>query len=200
MLATGIVVDDAIVVIENIERHIQEYKVAGAQAASDAMGEVLGAVIATALVLIAVFVPVAFFPGTTGPALPAVLADDRVLGGALGVQRADADAGAVGAAARARRAMRKGAFFRVVERVIDGGTQRLRARRCAARMRVALGRGRSCSSARSALTYWVYRTRAAGVRARRGPGLLHRHQVQAPAGRVARVHDEHRAAGRADHR
>ncbi len=36
------------------------------KAASDAMGEVLGAVIATALVLIAVFVPVAFFPGTTG--------------------------------------------------------------------------------------------------------------------------------------
>jgi HAE1 family hydrophobic/amphiphilic exporter-1 len=66
ILATGIVVDDAIVVIENIERHIQEYKVSAKQAAADAMGEVLGAVIATALVLIAVFVPIAFFPGTTG--------------------------------------------------------------------------------------------------------------------------------------
>ena len=66
VLATGIVVDDAIVVIENIERHIQEYKKPPLQAASDAMGEVFGAVIATALVLIAVFVPVAFFPGTTG--------------------------------------------------------------------------------------------------------------------------------------
>ena len=66
VLATGIVVDDAIVVIENIERHIQEYKKSPFQAASDAMGEVLGAVIATALVLVAVFVPVAFFPGTTG--------------------------------------------------------------------------------------------------------------------------------------
>jgi len=66
ILATGIVVDDAIVVIENIERHIQEYKVPAKQAAVDAMGEVLGAVIATALVLIAVFVPIAFFPGTTG--------------------------------------------------------------------------------------------------------------------------------------
>jgi HAE1 family hydrophobic/amphiphilic exporter-1 len=66
ILATGIVVDDAIVVIENIERHIQEYKVSAKQAAVDAMGEVLGAVIATALVLIAVFVPIAFFPGTTG--------------------------------------------------------------------------------------------------------------------------------------
>ena len=66
VLATGIVVDDAIVVIENIERHIQEYGKPVWQAASDAMREVLGAVIATALVLIAVFVPVAFFPGTTG--------------------------------------------------------------------------------------------------------------------------------------
>ncbi len=66
VLATGIVVDDAIVVIENIERHLQQYKKPPLQAASDAMGEVFGAVIATALVLIAVFVPVAFFPGTTG--------------------------------------------------------------------------------------------------------------------------------------
>jgi hydrophobic/amphiphilic exporter-1 (mainly G- bacteria), HAE1 family len=66
ILATGIVVDDAIVVIENIERHIQEYRVTAARAASEAMREVLGAVIATGLVLTAVFVPVAFFPGTTG--------------------------------------------------------------------------------------------------------------------------------------
>jgi hydrophobic/amphiphilic exporter-1 (mainly G- bacteria), HAE1 family len=66
VLATGIVVDDAIVVVENIERHIQEHKKPAVQAASDAMREVFGAVIATALVLIAVFVPVAFFPGTTG--------------------------------------------------------------------------------------------------------------------------------------
>ena len=66
ILATGIVVDDAIVVIENIERHIREYKKTARQAASDAMGEVFGAVVATSLVVIAVFVPVAFFPGTTG--------------------------------------------------------------------------------------------------------------------------------------
>ena len=65
-LATGLVVDDAIVVIENIERHIQEGERNPRKAASDAMGEVTGAVIATSLVLVAVFVPVAFFPGTTG--------------------------------------------------------------------------------------------------------------------------------------
>src|SRR5207237_4424624 len=46
VLATGIVVDDAIVVIENIERHIQEYGKSARQAASDAMREVFGAVIA----------------------------------------------------------------------------------------------------------------------------------------------------------
>ena len=65
-LATGLVVDDAIVVIENIERHLQEGEQDPVRAASDAMKEVTGAVIATSLVLVAVFVPVAFFPGTTG--------------------------------------------------------------------------------------------------------------------------------------
>jgi HAE1 family hydrophobic/amphiphilic exporter-1 len=65
-LATGLVVDDAIVVIENIERHLDEREQTAGAAASAAMREVAGAVIATSLVLIAVFVPVAFFPGTTG--------------------------------------------------------------------------------------------------------------------------------------
>jgi hydrophobic/amphiphilic exporter-1 (mainly G- bacteria), HAE1 family len=65
-LATGLVVDDAIVVIENIERYIAEKGMSPRDAASAAMAEVAGAVIATTLVLIAVFVPVAFFPGTTG--------------------------------------------------------------------------------------------------------------------------------------
>jgi len=65
-LATGLVVDDAIVVIENIQRHIHDYGTSPKQSASAAMGEVTSAVIATALVLAAVFVPVAFFPGTTG--------------------------------------------------------------------------------------------------------------------------------------
>ena len=65
-LATGLVVDDAIVVIENIQRHIQEGERDAHKAASTAMKEVTGAVIATSLVLVAVFLPVAFFPGTTG--------------------------------------------------------------------------------------------------------------------------------------
>jgi hydrophobic/amphiphilic exporter-1 (mainly G- bacteria), HAE1 family len=65
-LATGLVVDDAIVVIENVERHIIEGITEPHNAASVAMKEVAGAVIATSLVLVAVFVPVALFPGTTG--------------------------------------------------------------------------------------------------------------------------------------
>ncbi|MDX1918687.1 MAG: multidrug efflux RND transporter permease subunit [Candidatus Caenarcaniphilales bacterium] len=65
-LATGLVVDDAIIVIENIERFIREKKLNPREASSQAMSEVIGPVIASALVLVAVFVPVAFFPGTTG--------------------------------------------------------------------------------------------------------------------------------------
>ena len=65
-LATGLVVDDAIVVIENIERHIQEGEHDSHKAAGAATAEITSAVIATSLVLCAVFVPVAFFPGTTG--------------------------------------------------------------------------------------------------------------------------------------
>src|SRR5262245_1927282 len=66
VLATGIVVDDAIVVIENIERHMREYGKSAHRAAIDAMREVFGAVVVIGIVLVSVFVPVAFFPGTTG--------------------------------------------------------------------------------------------------------------------------------------
>lgn len=67
ILATGIVVDDAIVVIENISRQMEEDpSLSPFEAAKKGMDEVFGAVIATALVLIAVFLPVSFFPGTTG--------------------------------------------------------------------------------------------------------------------------------------
>jgi HAE1 family hydrophobic/amphiphilic exporter-1 len=65
-LATGLVVDDAIVVIENIERHMAEGERDSRKAAAAATAEITSAVIATSLVLVAVFVPVAFFPGTTG--------------------------------------------------------------------------------------------------------------------------------------
>ncbi|MBD2087264.1 MULTISPECIES: efflux RND transporter permease subunit [unclassified Coleofasciculus] len=65
-LATGLVVDDAIVVVEDIDRLIQQKGMTPRAAASEAMRELFSALIATSLVLMAVFVPVAFFPGTTG--------------------------------------------------------------------------------------------------------------------------------------
>ena len=66
VLAIGIVVDDAIVVLENVERLIREEKMRPFEAALEAMDEVSGAVIAIVLVLCAVFVPVAFLGGIAG--------------------------------------------------------------------------------------------------------------------------------------
>lgn len=65
ILAIGIVVDDAIIVIENIERHMEEGKTP-LEAASIAMREVTGALIAIILVLAAIFIPVAFMGGLSG--------------------------------------------------------------------------------------------------------------------------------------
>lgn len=66
VLAIGIVVDDAIIVIENVERLMHEEKLAVREATIKAMQQVTGPVIATTLVLVAVFVPVAFLGGLTG--------------------------------------------------------------------------------------------------------------------------------------
>ncbi|EFL87496.1 efflux RND transporter permease subunit [Ahrensia sp. R2A130] len=65
VLAVGIVVDDAIVVVENVERKINE-GMSPYEAAKDSMKEVSGALIATSFVLLAVFVPTAFITGITG--------------------------------------------------------------------------------------------------------------------------------------
>ena len=65
VLAVGLVVDDAIVVLENTQRHIQDGKVPK-EATEITMQEVFGAVVATSLVLMAVFVPVSFMTGITG--------------------------------------------------------------------------------------------------------------------------------------
>ena len=66
ILAIGIVVDDAIVVVENVQRIMDEENLAPREATIKAMGQVTGPVIATTLVLLAVFVPVGFIPGITG--------------------------------------------------------------------------------------------------------------------------------------
>jgi hydrophobe/amphiphile efflux-1 (HAE1) family protein len=66
VLAIGIVVDDAIVVVENTQRHLDEGNPDPRDAARRAMAEVTGPVIATSLVLMAVFIPIAFLPGIAG--------------------------------------------------------------------------------------------------------------------------------------
>ena len=66
VLAIGIVVDDAIVVVENVERIIAEEGLSPRDATRKAMGQITGPVIATTLVLLAVFVPVTFMPGIVG--------------------------------------------------------------------------------------------------------------------------------------
>ncbi len=66
ILAIGVVVDDAIVVIENVRRIMDEEGLEPAAATSKAMVQVTGPIIATTLVLLAVFVPVALMPGITG--------------------------------------------------------------------------------------------------------------------------------------
>ncbi|MEO8075951.1 MAG: efflux RND transporter permease subunit, partial [Acidobacteriota bacterium] len=150
----GIVVDDAIVVIENIERHIQELKTPAKQAASDAMREVFGAVIATALVLVAVFVPVAFFPGTTGR-LYAQFSMTIAFSVALSAFNALTLTPALSALLLGRADHGKGMFFSNVERVITAGTNgyvslltRLLRLRWVMVLVFALGLG---------LTWWMYR-------------------------------------------
>ena len=67
MLAIGIVVDDAIVVVENVERVMEENPdLTPAEATKKAMAEITAPIIAITLVLMSVFVPVAFIPGISG--------------------------------------------------------------------------------------------------------------------------------------
>jgi multidrug efflux pump len=66
VLVIGIVVDDAIVVVENVERIMSEEGLPPLQATRKAMGQITGAVVGVTVVLIAVFVPLAFFSGSTG--------------------------------------------------------------------------------------------------------------------------------------
>ena len=66
VLAIGLLVDDAIVVVENVERIMEEEHLPPREAARKSMGEITGALIGIALVLTAVFLPMAFFGGSTG--------------------------------------------------------------------------------------------------------------------------------------
>ncbi|WP_439526449.1 efflux RND transporter permease subunit [Roseovarius mucosus] len=66
VLAIGLLVDDAIVVVENVERIMEEEGLGPREATHKSMGQITGALVGIAMVLSAVFVPMAFFPGSTG--------------------------------------------------------------------------------------------------------------------------------------
>ncbi|BDE06642.1 multidrug efflux RND transporter permease subunit [Vulcanimicrobium alpinum] len=116
-LATGLVVDDAIVVIENIARFIHDKGMPPLAGAAAAMKEITGAVVASSLVLLAVFVPVAFFAGTTGQlykqfALTIACSITISLFSALTLTPA------LSALLIEREERRHGAFFRAVNRLL----------------------------------------------------------------------------------
>ncbi len=94
VLAIGILVDDAIIVVENVERIMSEEGLTPKQATRKAMKQITGAVIGITLVLASVFIPMAFFPRCRCDLSP-VLADDGRVDPVLGAARAVADAGAV---------------------------------------------------------------------------------------------------------
>ncbi|MBL8137283.1 MAG: multidrug efflux RND transporter permease subunit [Acidobacteria bacterium] len=121
VLAIGIVVDDAIVVVENIERHMREFGKSAYQAAVDAMREVLSAVIVIGIVLVAVFVPVAFFPGTTGR-LYQQFSLTIAFAVVLSVFNAITLTPALAALLLDKESHTHGRFFTMVNRVIDAGT------------------------------------------------------------------------------
>ena len=121
VLATGIVVDDAIVVIENIERHMRQYGKTARQAAHDAMQEVFGAVIVIGIVLVAVFVPIAFFPGTTGR-LYQQFSLTIAFAVVLSVFNAVTFTPALAALLLGRHQAGKGWFFTRVDRVVESST------------------------------------------------------------------------------
>jgi HAE1 family hydrophobic/amphiphilic exporter-1 len=121
VLATGIVVDDAIVVIENIERHMHDFHKTAFRASIDAMREVFSAVVVIGVVLVAVFVPVAFFPGTTGRMYQQFSVTIAVAV-VLSVFNAVTFTPALAAVLLDRQSHARGWFFRGVNKVIDGGT------------------------------------------------------------------------------
>jgi HAE1 family hydrophobic/amphiphilic exporter-1 len=121
VLATGIVVDDAIVVIENVERHMREYGKRAHEAAIDAMREVFSAVIVIGIVLVAVFVPVAFFPGTTGR-MYQQFSLTIAFAVVLSVFNALTFTPALSALLLEKHNHKQGRFFTAVNRVIDSGT------------------------------------------------------------------------------
>ena len=102
VLAIGMVVDDAIVVVENVERNMHQHHLAPKEATIRSMGEIASSLVAVVLVMCSVFIPAAFLPGTTGQLYKqfAITIVISVVG--VGLHRADAHAGDVRGAAEAQ--------------------------------------------------------------------------------------------------
>ena len=125
VLAIGLVVDDAIVVVEAVEHHIEE-GMAPKEATLKAMEEVSGPVVAIAIILSAVFLPTVFIPGITGQTVSAIRGHNRDLGSHLGFQCSDFESGAFGIVVAAKRQIEGPAreifqwFNRGYSRLTDG--------------------------------------------------------------------------------
>ena len=122
VLAIGIVVDDAIVVIENVERNMHVHHLDPKEAAKRAMDEVAGPVVAIVLVLCAVFVPVAFLSGITGQMykqFAITIAISVVISGIVALTLSPALAAILLKPAHGR----KNRFFRWFERQFDRMTE-----------------------------------------------------------------------------
>jgi HAE1 family hydrophobic/amphiphilic exporter-1 len=189
---TGIVVDDAIVVIENVERQHARREEDGVSR-GDRRDErsVLGVVV-IGVVLVSVFVPVAFFPGTTGR-MYQQFSLTIAFAVVLSVFNAVTFTPALSALLLDKEPHAQSRVLQVlINKVIDGGTNLyVRLVRGALRWRWRC----SCVFASACRARGRSTSRALVVRAGRGRGLLH-HDHPGAGGRVARVHVEHRQAGR----
>ena len=184
-LATGLVVDDAIVVIENIARFIQEKGMSPLEGAREAMREITGAVARVVAGAAGGVRSGRVLPGDDRPALQAVRADDRVLDHHLAVLRADAHAGALVAAARAHRPRRiAGSSGRSTARSPrPAGAITARCRSCCAAGWLVLGVFAVLLAAHG-LGVHLHADR---LHPRRGPRLRD-HQPAAARGRLDRLH------------
>jgi hypothetical protein len=106
VLAIGLLVDDAIVVVENVERVLENDRSSPLEATKKSMGQITGALVGIALVLSAVFLPMAFMGGSDRGDLPTVLGHDHLSDGALGARGADPDPGPHGVVPAAPQAWR----------------------------------------------------------------------------------------------
>ena len=127
VLAIGLLVDDAIVVVENVERVMTEQGLSAKEATRKSMAEITGALIGVALVLSAVFIPMAFFGGSTGiiyRQFSITIVSAMVLSVLLAMTLTPALCATFLKPTDRERTNAKGAFFRWFNRVFDQGAER----------------------------------------------------------------------------